>query len=97
MENCWRRAAEEDAFSGRLEQRIIGLDQRMEFAEGLADRNRSELHEEIQQVSNEVSMTHDCLWTPLLHCWERRLFEERAWFKPPAMDTFGDTGNVLTL
>ena len=48
MEDCWRQAAEEDAFSGRLEQRIIGLDQRMEFAEGLADRNRRELHEEIQ-------------------------------------------------
>jgi hypothetical protein len=66
MENCWRQAADEDKFSGRLEQRIDGLDRRIEFAKGLADRNRTELHEEIQQVSNEVSiLTHD--YTSGLH------------------------------
>ena len=59
MEDCWKQAADEDEFSGRLEQRISGLDRRIEFAEGLADRNRAELHEEIPQVSNEVNMTHD--------------------------------------
>ena len=58
MEDCWQ-ATDEDEFSGRLEQRINGLDRRIEFAEGLGDRNRAELYEEIQQVSNKVNMTHD--------------------------------------
>ena len=37
----------------------------MEFSEGLADRNKAELREEIMQVSNEVNMTHD--YTSGLH------------------------------
>ena len=59
MEHCWNQTAAEDQFSGQLEQRINDLNQRIEFAEGLADRNKAELRDEIMQVSNEVSMTRD--------------------------------------
>ena len=59
MEHCWNQTAAEHQFSGQLEQRINDLNQRIEFAEGLADRNKAELRDEIMQVSNEVSMTRD--------------------------------------
>ena len=65
MERCWNQTAAEDQFSGQLEQRINDLNQRIEFEESLADRNKAELRDEIMQVNNEVSMTRD--YTSGLH------------------------------
>ena len=58
LEHCWNQAAAEDGFSGELEQRLNDLNQRVEFAEGLADRNsnRAELREESMQVSKMKSV-----------------------------------------
>ena len=60
LSHCWNQVADEDSYIATQEGRIDILIRKCESPENRFEQILAESKDEIQTVSNEVSMTHDC-------------------------------------